>query len=88
LPQKWQAALANEEAALAWHQGRAIEAVRLWKAQKRSIPVLFNLGMASIFAGQTKEGDDPLRGAVSQLPEESPWTHLASLYLALAEIAA
>jgi len=88
LPEKWRASLDNEEAALAWHRGHPSEAVRLWQAQKVSVPILFNLGMASIFGGQAEEGRAPLRRAVSQLPEESPWNHLASLYLAMTEVAA
>src|SRR5262249_22464222 len=33
LPDEWRPALANEEAALAWHQGRAEEAMALWAKQ-------------------------------------------------------
>ena len=85
VPAAWQAALANEEAALAWHAGRADEAVRLWKAQPDSVPVLFNRGMAALFTGRAADACAALSQAVSQLPEDSAWHHLGRLYLALAE---
>src|SRR5262249_6574604 len=40
-PAPWQAAWANEEAALAWHRGQPHEAATLWQKQAASIPVLF-----------------------------------------------
>jgi tetratricopeptide (TPR) repeat protein len=85
-PAEWQAAVANEEAALAWHRGRAEEAVALWRAQPESVPVLFNRGMAALFLGDSAEARSCLSRAVAGLPEESPWYHLGRLYLALAEM--
>jgi hypothetical protein len=84
----WQAAWANEQAALAWHSGRAEEAIASWNAQAVSLPVLFNRGMAALFSDRIKEARPLLSRAVSELAEEGPWHHLAGLYLALAEIRA
>lgn len=86
VPAEWQAAWANEEAALAWHQGRADEAVVLWQAQPASVPVLFNRGMAALFLGKPADARSLLNRAAEQLPEASAWHHLGRLYLALAEM--
>ncbi len=86
-PAEWQAALANEEAALAWHSGRAEEAAALWKAQADTVPVLFNRGMSSLFLGRSAESRAALAAAVKRLSEDSGWYHLGRLYLALAEAA-
>jgi tetratricopeptide (TPR) repeat protein len=84
LPASWQALRANEEAALAWHRGQAEEALQLWQAQKDSVPVLFNRGMAALFLGHRAEARIALNEAISQLPDTSAWHHLGHLYLALA----
>jgi tetratricopeptide (TPR) repeat protein len=86
LPAEWRSAWANEEAALAWHRGEHDQAAALWQAQEASVPVLFNRGMAALFAGQRKEARKSLTQAIAQLPEDSAWHHLGCLYLALAEI--
>jgi tetratricopeptide (TPR) repeat protein len=82
--EEWKAVHANEAAALAWHGGDADKALALWRQAPSSPPVLFNLGMAALFLGHTKESIQSLRQAVSALPESSPWYHLGQLYLALA----
>ncbi len=84
VPAAWEAARANEEAALAWHRGRADEALALWQTQKVSVPVLFNRGMAALFLGRIAEAHAALTAAVAQLPDTSAWHHLGHLYLALA----
>jgi hypothetical protein len=84
VPATWQAPRANEEAALAWHGGRAEEALALWQAQKASVPVLFNRGMAALFLGRPAEAHASLTEAVAQMPDTSAWHHLGHLYLALA----
>jgi tetratricopeptide (TPR) repeat protein len=86
VPAEWKAALANEEAALAWHAGKADEALRLWKSQADSVPVLFNRGMAFLFTDKRADAAKPLTEAIRHLPEESAWHHLAQLYLALAQM--
>jgi tetratricopeptide (TPR) repeat protein len=86
IPMQWQAAWANEQAALAWHQGQVREAADLWQAQPVTVPVLFNRGMAALFLGKAAEARPLLQQAVSQLPEEDAWYHLGCLYLALAEM--
>jgi tetratricopeptide (TPR) repeat protein len=83
-PAEWQAAHANEEAALAWHRGRAEEAAALWRKQPESVPVLFNRGMAALFLGDAATARESLTKAAAALPETSAWHHLARLYLALA----
>lgn len=82
-PAAWQTLRANEEAALAWHRGNAEEALALWHAQKTSVPVLFNRGMAALFLGRIADARIALGQAVAQLPETSAWHHLGHLYLAL-----
>jgi len=86
VPPSWQAAWANEEAALLWHRGRADEAATLWSKQADSVPVLFNRGMAALFLGRSAEARSWLQQAGDQLPEPGAWHHLAGLYLALAEM--
>jgi hypothetical protein len=86
VPAEWQPAWSNEEAALAWHQGRAEEAAALWRSQPDSVPVLFNRGMAALFLAQPAEARVELSQAVNQLPETNAWHHLGRLYLALAEM--
>lgn len=86
VPAEWRAAWANEEAALAWHRGRADEAVALWQQQPESVPVLFNRGMAALFTGKPVDARTSLSRAVEQVPEASAWHHLGRLYLALAEM--
>ena len=86
VPAEWAAAWANEEAALAWHRGRAEEAAALWRGQADSVPVLFNRGMAALFLGRPAEARAALRQATAQLPEDGGWHHLGRLYLALAEM--
>ncbi len=83
-PATWQAIRANEEAALAWHRGRAEEALALWQAQKARVPVLFNRGMAALFLDRPAQARPALREAVAQLPDTSAWHHLGHLYLTLA----
>jgi hypothetical protein len=82
-PADWQTLQANEEAALAWHSGKAEEALTLWQAQEPSLPVWFNRGMAALFLGHPMRARIALEHAVSKLPETSAWHHLGHLYLAL-----
>jgi tetratricopeptide (TPR) repeat protein len=86
VPEEWRAAWLNEEAALAWHRGRAEEALTLWQAQPASVPVLFNRGMAALFLGKHAEARKALAEAIAKLPEASAWHHLGRLYLTLAEM--
>lgn len=86
VPAAWQAAWANEQAALCWHRGHTEEAVNLWKAQPDSAPVLFNRGMAALFLGQPADARTWLIQAVKLIPDRSAWHHLARLYIALAEM--
>jgi len=85
-PASWQAAWANEEAALAWHRGQVHEAAALWQKQPLSVPVLFNRGMAALFLGKAAEARPWLSKAVDQLSGEDGWHHLGRLYLTLAEM--
>jgi len=85
VPQQWQEALSNEEAALAWHSGKGEEALKMWQKQPESMPVLFNRGMALLFLGKAADARTALTAAIAKLPEDSAWHHLAHLYLALAE---
>jgi hypothetical protein len=82
---EWRAVHANEEAALAWHCGRAEEAAALWQNQAESVPVLFNRGMAALFIGDAAAAHEALTRATAVLPESGAWHHLGRLYLALAD---
>lgn len=84
-PKAWLAASRNEQASLAWYQGRAEDALRLWEAERASVPVLFNRGMAALFRDRPSDAVQPLTKAVSQLPETNSWHHLGRLYLVLAQ---
>jgi hypothetical protein len=86
VPAEWQPALANEEAALAWHAGRHDEAVKMWRGQADSIPVLFNRGMAALFSGKPTDARKSLNAAIAKLSEDSGWYHLGQLYLAVAQM--
>lgn len=86
VPAEWRSAWANEEAALAWHRGRAEEALTLWQAQADSVPVHFNRGMALLFLSRPAEARVELTQAIAALPETNSWHHLGHLYLTLAEM--
>jgi tetratricopeptide (TPR) repeat protein len=79
-------ALANEEAALLWERGDWDKAAQLWNDMAESVPVLFNRGMAALFLGRNEQARASLRKAIAALAEDDAWYHLASLYLALAEM--
>jgi hypothetical protein len=79
-PAEWQAAWDNERAALAWHAGRADEAIALWRKQRQTLPVRFNLAMAALFSGRSKSVKSELEAVMAELPENSAWHHLARLY--------
>lgn len=74
----------NEKAAFLWHQGKHEEARALWEKLPPSLPVRFNRGMADLFLGSTESACSHLTIVAAELPETSPWHHLARLYLALA----
>jgi hypothetical protein len=84
VPAAWRAAWENEKAALAWHAGRADEALATWQHLEPTVPVLFNRGMAELFLGHAVAARAHLTLAVAQLAETSAWYHLGRLYLALA----
>jgi len=86
VPEAWRAAFANEEAALLWQQGSIEKAAAIWAELPESPVVLFNRGMAALFTNKAAEARENLRKAIEQLPENDGWHHLASLYLALAEM--
>jgi hypothetical protein len=85
VPSEWQAAWANEEAALLWHHGQRMEAAAAWRSQPESVPVLFNRGLAALFLNEANAAR-LLRQAADKLPETAAWHHLARLYLTLAEM--
>lgn len=85
---EWRPAWENERAATDWHRGRMKHALASWQAQKETVPVLFNRGMACLFMNQHAEARALLHQAVTHLSEDGAWHHLARLYLALAEMKA
>jgi tetratricopeptide (TPR) repeat protein len=86
VPAEYRTAWANEEAALAWQGGRAEEARASWESQPDSAPVLFNRGLAALFSDRTTDARSLLKKAISQISDDSPWYHLGSFYIAVAEI--
>lgn len=87
-PPEWRTALANEEAALAWQEGRWEDAAERWLTLPVSVPVLFNRGLADLFLDRPAQAGESLTQAIAGLPDTSPWHHLAKLYLSLAELRA
>ena len=85
---EWTTTIENERAALMWEAGNHSEARRLWESLPDTNPVMFNRGMAALFLGEAKAAIPQFRKLADQLPETSAWHHLASLYLALAEMRA
>jgi tetratricopeptide (TPR) repeat protein len=85
-PGEWQAAWANEQAALAWHRGQSQEAVQLWQSLAPTAPILFNRGMAALFTDRTADARSLLSQALALIPENDPWHYLSQLYLALAQM--
>jgi len=86
IPTEWRAAWENEKAALAWHSGRHDEARASWDKLEPTVPVLFNRGMAALFAGDTATAKQHLTAAIAKLPNSSAWHHLGRLYLTLADL--
>lgn len=86
IPAEWRNAWENEKAALAWHAGRSEEARKIWDSLEPTAPVLFNRGMAALFARDSAAANQHLTAAVAQLPPSSAWHHLGRLYLTLAEL--
>ncbi len=86
VPAEWRTAWENEKAALAWHGGRCDEARQMWDALEPTPPVLFNRGMAALFAHEFAAVKQHLSAAVAQLPASSAWHHLGRLYMTLSEL--
>jgi hypothetical protein len=80
VPADQRAAWDNEVAALAWHQGRAEEALQAWKKQTPSLPVRFNRAMAELFLGHADVARMAFEQVMQELPENAAWHHLARLY--------
>ncbi len=87
IPTAWRDGWENEKASLAWHQGRVEEARQKWDGLNATLPVLFNRGMAALFAGDRALAKQHLTAAVKLLPASSAWHHLGRLYLTLADLA-
>jgi len=85
IPAEWADAWANEQAALAWHCGRRDEAAQVWNELPDSAASLFNRGLAELVAGRGHQAGPLFRAAAAKLADNSPWNHLAQLYIALAE---
>ncbi len=86
VPAEWRTAWENEKAAVLWHSGRHDEARKMWDRLEATAPVLFNRGMAALFAGDTAIAKQHLTAAIASLPASSAWHHLGRLYLTLAEL--
>ena len=83
---EWEAVLANEEATILWHRGKAEEAFARWNALPETSVILFNRGMAALFLDRPAVAHESLTKAVKGFADSSAWHHLASLYLAVSEM--
>ncbi len=79
-------AILNEEAAIEWQRGHWQDAHSLWSQLPDSPIVFFNRGMSALFLGSNSLARASLMKACQELPKESGWVHLASLYLALVDL--
>jgi hypothetical protein len=86
IPAEWRTGWENEKAALLWHSGRCDEARQAWDALDATAPVLFNRGMAALFAHDFSAAKEHLTAAIAQLPASTAWHHLGRLYLTLADL--
>jgi tetratricopeptide (TPR) repeat protein len=86
IPAEWRNGWDNEKAALAWHSGRYDEARQAWDQLEPTPPVLFNRGMAALFANDPTNAKLHLNDALAQMPAASAWHHLGRLYLILADL--
>lgn len=77
----WADVLADQKAALTWLHNPT-ENLRF---TSQSVVAGFNLGLQALTAGDTTLAQSSFRSAIDELPEASGWTHLAALYLSLAE---
>ncbi len=75
----------NENAAMLWQDGERQAALEMWLKMEDSAVANFNRGMAYLFLGHAELAIAPLRLAARDLPDQSGWSHLAGLYLAVAE---
>jgi hypothetical protein len=81
----WRAVWENQRAAVLWLRGETAEAAKIWDDAESNTPTQINLGMADLFARKPGHGSRSLQGAAERLPDDSGWSHLASLYLSLAK---
>jgi tetratricopeptide (TPR) repeat protein len=86
IPAEWRVGWENEKAAVAWHSGRFDEARATWDALEPTVPVLFNRGMAALFAGDVSAAKRHLDAVIAKLPTTSAWHHLGRLYLILCDL--
>jgi hypothetical protein len=86
IPADWRTGWENEKAAVAWHSGCCEDARKLWDALEPMVPVLFNRGMAALFAGDASAAKQHLNAVIAKLPATSAWHHLGRLYLILADL--
>ena len=56
------------------------QATKLWNSLPASAPVLFNRGVAELFAGSAAAAISHFKAAVAQLPDSSSWHHLGRLF--------
>ena len=75
----------NELAAKFWQSGQHEAAQRIWLTLDDTPVICFNRGMALLFNGHNEDAVQHLKTAADALSDMSGWSHLAELYLALAE---
>lgn len=86
VPESWRAAWDNELAALAWLRGDQRGAEEIWRTLPERPPILFNRGLAALFAGRAEEARQHFEFVCTQLPEDTSWYQLAELYSALSRL--
>lgn len=82
---RWRAVWVNQRAAVQWLRGKTVDATKTWSDIDGDEMATINLGMAELFARKPGHGTKALQNAIFLLPDNSSWSHLAKLYLALAK---
>jgi tetratricopeptide (TPR) repeat protein len=71
--------IANERAAILWHQGEFKKAKALWSAMADHPAIVFNRACCDWVMGQMKAAESAFDSASQQLPDTCGWCHLAGL---------
>jgi hypothetical protein len=71
--------IANERAAILWHQGEFAKAKAAWVAMADHPATIFNRACCDWVLGRVLDAEREFTSAAGQLPDNSGWCHLAGL---------